>query len=489
MPASAGFFLPEVHTMPSPSLSKVVSLLKDHEQVQIRELIDWLKIPSISTDPEYRKACREAAQWASNHLAASGFASELRETGTKDSPGHPIVLAHAPGAPDYKGPHVLFYGHYDVQPADPLELWNSPPFSPKLADQPTPRIIARGAVDDKGQVMMFLSAMRAWKEATGLAAGGVRVTVLLEGEEESGSVHLDAFIDANKAELGKCQVCVISDTGMLDRDKPAITYGVRGLAYTEVILHGANQDLHSGMWGGKSPNPISELTKVLAQLWDKDRKVTIPGFYDRVRPIAQSERDEWNKLGIDPADALRKIGFPPEANVGEAGYSFTEREWARPTAELNGIVGGYTGKGAKTVIPAHASAKVSFRLVADQDPVEITKAFFKWCQDRTPPGCRWEFIDHHGGNPATVKTDSKELAAAARAIERACGKRPALIKSGGSIPVAGSLKAKLGLETIFMGFGLDDDRVHSPNEKFEIACLRMGTLSHAYLVDELLSMK
>lgn len=484
---------PASQSSASEHLSKVSSLLKAGQAAQVRELIDWLKIPSISTDPQYKKDCIAAAQWASDHLVASGFKSSLRETGTKDSPGHPIVLAHAPGAPSYKGPHILFYGHYDVQPADPLDLWNSPPFTPKLVDDPSgkdgpARIIARGAVDDKGQVMMFLSAMRAWKEAAGLAAGGVKMTVLLEGEEESGSVHLDAFIDANKAELGQCKVCVISDTGMLDRGKPAITYGVRGLAYTEVVLHGANQDLHSGMWGGKSPNPISELVKVLSQLWDKDRRVTIPGFYDRVRPIAQSERDEWNKLGINPSEALKKIGFPPDANVGESGYSFTEREWARPTAELNGIVGGYTGKGAKTVIPSHASAKVSFRLVADQDPVEITKAFFKWCNDRTPAGCRWELIDHHGGNPATVKTDSPELAAAARAIERACGVRPALIKTGGSIPVAGSLKSKLGLETIFMGFGLDDDRVHSPNEKFELECLRMGTMSHAYLVDELLKM-
>jgi acetylornithine deacetylase/succinyl-diaminopimelate desuccinylase-like protein len=333
--------------------------------------------------------------------------------------------------------------------------------------------------------MMFLSAMRAWKEIAGLAAGGVKMTVLLEGEEESGSVNLDAFLDANKAELSKCTVCLISDTGMLGRGRPAITYGVRGLAYTEVVLHAANQDLHSGLWGGRCPNPISELTKVLAQLWDNDRKVTIPGFYDRVRPITPGEREAWKNLNIDAAESLSKIGLGPEANVGETGYSATEREWARPTAEINGIVGGYTGKGAKTVIPAYASAKVSFRLVADQDPVQVTEAFFKWCQDRTPAGCRWELIDHHGGHPATVRTDSKELSAAVRAIDRATGRKAQLIKSGGSIPVAGSLKSKLGVETIFMGFGLEDDRVHSPNEKFELECLRMGTRSHAMFIDEL----
>ena len=472
------------------NVDQVLSRLESQEKQQIQELMDWLRIPSISTDPAYRSHCRRAAQWASDHLTASGFTSALRETGTQANPGHPIVLAHAPGDPSYKGPHVLFYGHYDVQPVDPLDLWESPPFEPKLietgtASGPGPRIVARGAVDDKGQVMMFLSAMRAWKEIGGLAAGGVKMTVLLEGEEESGSVNLDAFLDANKAELSKCTVCLISDTGMLGRGRPAITYGVRGLAYTEVVLHAANQDLHSGLWGGRCPNPISELTKVLAQLWDNDRKVTIPGFYDRVRPITQGERDAWKNLNIDAAESLSKIGLGPEANVGETGYSATEREWARPTAEINGIVGGYTGKGAKTVIPAYASAKVSFRLVADQDPVQVTEAFFKWCKDRTPAGCRWELIDHHGGHPATVRTDSKELSAAVRAIDRATGRKAELIKSGGSIPVAGSLKSKLGVETIFMGFGLEDDRVHSPNEKFELECLRMGTRSHAMFVDEL----
>ncbi len=472
------------------NVDQVLSRLESQEKQQIQELMDWLRIPSISTDPAYRSHCRRAAQWASDHLTASGFTSALRETGTQANPGHPIVLAHAPGDPSYKGPHVLFYGHYDVQPVDPLDLWESPPFEPKLietgtAGGPGPRIVARGAVDDKGQVMMFLSAMRAWKEIAGLAAGGVKMTVLLEGEEESGSVNLDAFLDANKAELSKCTVCLISDTGMLGRGRPAITYGVRGLAYTEVVLHAANQDLHSGLWGGRCPNPISELTKVLAQLWDKDRKVTIPGFYDRVRPITQGEREAWKNLNIDAAESLSKIGLGPEANVGETGYSATEREWARPTAEINGIIGGYTGKGAKTVIPAYASAKVSFRLVADQDPVQVTEAFFKWCQDRTPAGCRWELIDHHGGHPATVRTDSKELSAAVRAIDRATGRKAQLIKSGGSIPVAGSLKSKLGVETIFMGFGLEDDRVHSPNEKFELECLRLGTRSHAMFIDEL----
>jgi acetylornithine deacetylase/succinyl-diaminopimelate desuccinylase-like protein len=309
--------------------------------------------------------------------------------------------------------------------------------------------------------------------------------VLLEGEEENGSVNLEPFVRQYKSELESCNFCLISDTGMLARGKPAITYGVRGLAYTEVVLHAANQDLHSGLWGGKCPNPITELTRVLAQLHDKKRKITIPGFYDAVVPLSKQERANWAALKYNAKASLKKIGLPPAADIGEAGFTPLEREWGRPTAEINGIVGGYTGVGAKTVIPAKASAKVSFRLVANQDPVKITKAFFKWCKDRTPPGCHWEFIDHHGGLGVTCPIDSEELQAASRAIKRATKKAPALIKSGGSIPVAGMLKDLLKIDTIFMGFGLDDDRVHSPNEKFELDCFRMGARSHALLIDEL----
>lgn len=463
--------------------------LDKHEPEAIDRLVDWLRIPSISTDPAYKADTARAAEWAAAHLRESGLRVEILPTGDPAGAGHPIVLAASDAAPDYQGPHVLFYGHYDVQPPDPLDLWESPPFEPVIepasGDLPE-RIVARGAVDDKGQVATFLEALRAWKETGGVPAGGARFTVLLEGEEESGSVNLERFVAQHAERLGKCDVCVISDTGMLGRGKPAITYGVRGLAYTEVILHAADQDLHSGLWGGRAPNPISELVKVLAQLWDADRRVTIPGFYQGVRDLTERERGEWRNLGFDAAAALKKIGLGPEADVGEAGFSPLEREWARPTAEINGIVGGYTGKGAKTVIPSHASAKVSFRLVDDQDPRAVTKAFFEFCRQRTPPGCRWECIDHGGGEPATVATDSPTLAAARRALKAASnGTDAALIKSGGSIPVAGLLKKQLGLETIFMGFGLDDDRVHSPNEKFELDCFRLGARAHALLIDEL----
>lgn len=470
------------------STQDALSWLKEHEDESIERLMQWLSIPSIGTDPSYDEHTRAAGQWACEHLRHSGFSVELRETGTPEDPGHPIVMAHCDGSDDYTGPHVLFYGHYDVQPVDPIELWESDPFLPvrKPAEGAMgERIVARGACDDKGQVMMFLEAMRAVFETSGIAGGGVKFTVMLEGEEESGSVNLENFVRDHRDELAKTDVCVISDTGMLGRGRPAITYGVRGLAYTEVTLIGPDQDLHSGLWGGKAPNPINELTKVLAQLWDADRRVTIPGFYEGVRELSAEERTAWSNLNVDEAAALRGIGLPPEAGVGEAGYTFTEREWARPTADINGIVGGYTGPGAKTVIPSKASAKVSFRLVDDQDSAKIAKSFFAWLEERTPAGCKWKFEDHGGGAPATCATDSAPLRAAARAIEVGCGIAPAMIKSGGSIPVAGLLKETLGLETVFMGFGLEDDRVHSPNEKFELDCFRMGAKSHVALVEQL----
>ncbi|MFG0326614.1 MAG: M20/M25/M40 family metallo-hydrolase [Phycisphaerales bacterium JB037] len=467
--------------------------LRSHERDSIDRLIEWLRIPSIGTDSAHDGDTARAAEWAAEHLRQSGFDAELVTPSDPDlgTEGHPIVVATTPGADGYTGPHVLFYGHYDVQPVDPLKLWESGPFDPVIKPaqgEMGERIVARGACDDKGQVASFLEAMRAVFETTGVAGGGVRYTVVLEGEEESGSVHLPAFVREHAEQLGACDVCVISDTGMLGRGKPAITYGLRGLAYAEVTLHGPDQDLHSGLWGGRTMNPNNELVRILSGLWDEHRRVTLPGFYDRVQELSGEERAAWKKLDIDPARSLRSIGLPPESDVGEAGYSFIEREWARPTCDINGIIGGYTGEGAKTVIPSHASAKVSFRLVADQDPRAVLQSFFSWCEARTPAGFRWEFQDHGTGHPATVPTDSEALRAARRAIAAAGGGEPALIKTGGSIPVAGLLKQELGLDTIFMGFGLEDDRVHSPNEKFELDCFRLGARSHALLVGELLKL-
>jgi len=475
------------------STAAAMKWLVANESASVGRLIDWLKIPSISTDPAYAADVRKAAEWAHEQLVGLGLESAIVEVGTPKGSGHPIVLAHSRPSPHYTGPHILFYGHYDVQPVDPIDLWESPPFEPvtkpAVKGGPGERIVARGAVDDKGQVMTFIEAIRAWKETTGHATGGAAFTVLLEGEEESGSVSLPAFVKDHHKLLAACDVCLISDTGMLGRGKPAITYGVRGLAYTEITLHAANQDLHSGLWGGRCPNPITELTKVLSKLWDKKRRVTIPGFYDDVKPLTKKERTNWKNLKFNANAALKQIGLPPSADVGEAGFTAMEREWGRPTAEINGIWGGYTGKGAKTVIAAKASAKVSFRLVADQDPAKITKAFFKWCKENTPEGCRWELNDQHGGFGVTVPIDSPHLKAAETALKVATGKTAALIKSGGSIPVAGLLKDKLGIDTIFMGFGLDDDRVHSPNEKFELDCFRIGAKAHAAFIGQLTDAK
>lgn len=473
--------------MPTPELAQVLEWLSREERSSIDRLCEWLRIPSVSTDPKHAGDVRKAAEWAADYLRESGLRVEICPTGDPLGSGHPIVMAYSDGA-NTNAPRVLFYGHYDVQPADPVELWESGPFTPvrkPASGEQGERIVARGACDDKGQVMMFLEALRAWKLAGKSVAGGVPFTVMLEGEEESGSANLERFLHQNAEQLRACKVCLISDTGMLARGRPAITYGVRGLVYTEVRLHGADQDLHSGLWGGRAPNPNNELCKVLAQLWDANGRVTIPGFYDDVEPLTQVERREWRGLKFDASAALKRIGLSPEADRGEAGYTALEREWARPTAEINGISGGYSGPGAKTVIPAVASAKVSFRLVAKQDPEHIRDAFFDFCRRRTPPGCRWEFIDHSGGNPATVPVQSDLLRLARESVKEATGVAPVLIKSGGSIPVAGMLKSICGLDTIFMGFGLDDDRVHSPNEKFEIDCYRWGARSHAVFIDRL----
>ena len=461
-----------------------IDWLKQAEASSIERLCDWLRIPSISTDPAHSADCARAAAWAADRLREAGLSVEVLPTGNPPGSGRPVVVGHTPGDPGYAGPHVLFYGHYDVQPADPIELWHSDPFDPQIVrDGGHERIVARGACDDKGQVATFLEALRALQATGGGPAGGVKMTVLIEGEEENGSEHLEAFLRENRSRFAECDLCLISDTAMLARGKPAITYGVRGLAYTEVVLHAADQDLHSGLWGGRAPNPINELAKVLAQLWDEHRRVTIPGFYDDVREIEPSERKAWAELGVDAAESLATIGLPPEADIGEAGYTALEREWGRPTCDINGIVGGYIKTGAKTVIPAKASAKVSFRLVADQDPQSMVDAFFAWLDERTPPGCRWEKINHSTGLPSSIRPDDLRLELISAAVKEAAGVGPALIKTGGSIPLAGLLKQSLGMDTYFVGFGLEDDRVHSPNEKFELDCFRLGCKTHVHLME------
>ena len=439
-------------------------------------LFDLLRIPSVSTQPEHRADCVRAAEWVRDQLTGLGFDASVRPTG-----GHPVVVAHHPGPEGYQGPHVLFYGHYDVQPVDPIALWHSPPFEPQLIDGPRgKRFVARGAVDDKGQAMMFIEALRAWHSA----GGGIpaRLTLVIEGEEEVGSKHLEPFLIANAAEL-KADVALISDTNMWNVETPAVTTMLRGLAYTELTLKAANRDLHSGLYGGSALNPINALTKILGQLQDENGRIQLPGFYDKVKPVSNAQRAQWDGLGFDESAFLGDIGLTTP--VGERGYSALERLWARPTADINGIWGGYTGEGSKTVIAAHASAKVSFRLVPGQDADEVVAQFQQFVNDRLPPGATVEFAAFSRSPGIEVKTDTPWIRAALEALTEEYGQQAILMGCGGSIPVVTSLRSVLGIDSLLMGFGLDDDQIHSPNEKFEQACFHHGIRSHARLLGKL----
>ncbi len=439
-------------------------------------LFDLLRIPSISAQPAHAGDCARAARWLADEFAAIGFTTEIRET-----PGHPIVIGHYAGPESAALPHILFYGHYDVQPADPLALWASPPFEPQLVDHPDgARVVARGAVDDKGQVVSFLCACRAWYLATGSLP--ISITLLLEGEEEVGSPNLDAFIAANRAALA-ADVALISDTGMWDRTTPAITSQLRGMVYVQIDLFGPSRDLHSGMYGGSALNPINALTRILGELHDDQGRVRIPGFYDGVAELPPALAAQWAGLGFDEAAMLGAVGL--SAPSGELGRPALERLWARPTADLNGIWGGYTGVGSKTVIPSEAHAKLSCRLVPGQDPALVLAGLRQFVAERAPPGARVVIQDLNASPGVSVPVDGPFIAAAAAALTEEYGKPPVMMGCGGSIPVVGSLRSLLGLDTILMGFGLEDDQVHSPNEKFDWACFTGGARSHARLLGKL----
>jgi acetylornithine deacetylase/succinyl-diaminopimelate desuccinylase-like protein len=468
------------------TLSPVLERIDRDMEGALERLKALLAIPSISTDLDYDAETRRAAQWLADDLASIGFDASVRDT--VSGGGHPLVVAHyragsspratAREANGDRLPHILYYGHYDVQPPDPLELWDSPPFVPQVVPSAHgQKIVARGAVDDKGQLMTFIEAFRAWKQTHGNLP--INITVLLEGEEESGSPSLDPFLEANKDEL-KADVCVVCDTGMWDVNTPAITYMLRGLVYLEVKLIGPSCDLHSGMYGGAIVNPLNALTEILGQIHDDNGRVQFPGFYDDVKDLTQAERDEWNNLGFDEQAFLAGAGL--QTPFGEQDYSTLERTWARPTCDINGIVGGYTGRGAKTVIGTHASAKLSCRLVAHQNPQKIYDSVVRFFEERTPPDCRWEFINHGRAPAIRVPTDSPYLNAARTGLAQIYQRDPVLIGSGGSIPLVGSVEKILGINSLLVGFGLDDDRVHSPNEKFELRCFTNGIKSHAAIL-------
>ena len=440
--------------------------------------LDWLRIPSVSAQPAHAADCRAAAEFARRDLAELGFQAAVRETA-----GQPLVLAHHPGPGGSAGgrPHLLFYGHYDVQPPEPLELWHSPPFEPAIVDGPHgKRVVARGAVDDKGQASMWLGALRAWVEETGGLP--VPVTVLIEGEEEIGSPSLDPFLAANRDDL-RADVAVVSDTATWNIDTPAVTTQLRGLVYMEVRLKAAVRDLHSGLFGGAARNAVNALARALAALHDDKGRVTVPGFYDGVAELSPEQRAEWAALNYDEAAYLAKIGLRHPA--GEAGREGLERRWARPTCDVNGIWGGYAGPGAKTVIAAEAGAKVSFRLVPGQEPEAVIAAFKRHMATLVPDDVRLEFDVFSSARAIQVPRDSRFVQAARTVLAEEYGRPAVLIGSGGSIPVVESLKRLLGLDSLLLGFGLDDDQTHSPNEKFEVRCFRHGMRTHARLLGHL----
>lgn len=457
---------------PSPVLAPVLERLDQSLDESLDRLFALLRIRSISTDPEFAADCRKGAEWLVEDLKSIGFDASVRDT-----PGHPMVVAHHEGPEG--SPHVLFYGHYDVQPVDPLELWNDDPFAPALKDlEPGRKVITgRGSADDKGQLMTFVEACRAWKAVH----GGLpcRITLLFEGEEESGSPSLKPFLESNAEEL-KADFALVCDTGMWDRDTPAISTALRGLVGEEVVIHAADRDLHSGEFGGAAANPIRILSRVLADIHDENGRVTIPGFYDGVEETPSQVLKSWETLGETAETFLGQVGLSVPA--GEKGRSVLELVWARPTAEFNGITGGYTGKGFKTVIASQASAKVSFRLVHKQDPVKIRAAFRKFVEERIPADCSVEF-HQHGGSPAIqLSYDSPFLAKAKDALSDEWPKPAVMIAMGGSIPIVGDFQTYLGMESLLVGFGLSDDRIHSPNEKYELSSFHKGQRSWARIL-------
>ncbi|MBS7793083.1 M20/M25/M40 family metallo-hydrolase [Roseococcus sp. SDR] len=455
-------------------LNAVLAHIDANMDAALERLFAVIRIKSISTDPAYKADCQANAEWHVADLKAIGFDAAVRPT-----PGHPMVVAHDRSTP---GKSALFYGHYDVQPVDPLELWERDPFEPTIQTLPcgTKVITGRGSADDKGQLMTFIEACRAWKAVTGKLP--IPVSILLEGEEESGGVNLPGFLNANADEL-RADIGLICDTNMWDAETPAITTMLRGLCGEEVIIHAADRDLHSGFYGSAAANPNRVLARILADLHDENGRVTLAGFYDGVPELDPALRAQWDTLGFTAEAFLGAVGLGIPA--GEKGYSALEQTWSRPTAEINGMGGGYQGEGFKTVIPAKASAKVSFRLVFDQDPHKVRAAFRQHVMDRLPADCRAEFIEHGSGQAIRFPTDDPAFLKAREALSDEWPKPAVFIGGGGSIPVTHQLKQSLGMDVILAGFGLEDDRIHSPNEKYNLVSFQKGIHSWARILDAL----
>ena len=454
------------------SLDKVLARIDSDLDQSLDHLMELLRIPSISTDPAYKADCDRAADWLVADLASIGAAASKRET-----PGHPMVVGHIDGP----GPHLLFYGHYDVQPVDPLNLWDRDPFDPQIEKTPDGRVLrGRGTSDDKGQLMTFVEACRAWKAEHGTLP--CKITFFFEGEEESGSPSLIPFLKENAEEL-KSDIALICDTGLFDSRVPAITTMLRGLLGEEITITGPNKDLHSGMYGGAAMNPIRVLAKIIAALHDDSGRITVPGFYDGVPELPEEVMAQWESLGFDHKAFLGDVGLRDLA--GEAGRSALEMLWSRPTCEVNGIGGGYQGAGFKTVLPSTASAKISFRLVGTQDPLAIRDSFREMVRALVPEDCDVSFADH-GASPASVMSiDNPAFEKARQALSDEWPDEAAFIGSGGSIPVAGYFQTLLDTESMLIGFGCDDDQIHSPNEKYNVSSFHKGTRSWARILDAL----
>ncbi len=436
------------------------------------ELFELLRIPSVSTDSSHKEDVHKAAKFLSDHLKEIG----LKDVEICETKGNPIVLAkNLEAGPDK--PTVLIYGHYDVQPPDPLDLWTSPPFEPVVKDG---KVYARGASDDKGQAFLHVKAIEAW-----LKTGGdlpVNVKLLLEGEEEIGSPNLVPFLKERKEELA-CDMVLVSDTAMFAKDTPSITYGLRGLAYMELEVFGPDRDLHSGVYGGAVVNPLNALCRMVAKMQDENGKIQIPGFFDDVKDLTPEEREGYKKLPFDEDGWKKSIGI--EEADGEAGYSTLERKTGRPTLDMNGMWGGYQGEGAKTVLPAKAGAKISMRLVPNQNPKKIAQLFEDYCNEIKPKGVKIKVTPHHGGDAAMTNLDFYGLKAAAKAFKDVYQKEPLFTREGGSIPIVADFERVLGVNTILMGFGLNTDAIHSPNEHFHLADYHRGIKTSARFLEVL----